>query len=148
MLAALPFGITWIDSRDDIFPASLPSNVRALHAPQPADEVDAIPPGAWALVMTHSHDEDFEICRALLALRRCGWIGLIGSKPKANRFRQRLRQRGFSDADIASIVTPIGIGGIASKEPAAIAVSVAAQLLRLREAHAAQAQATRAAGED
>ena len=148
MLAALPFEVTWIDSRDDVFPPSPPANVRRFHAPQPEDEVRAIPEGAWVLVMTHSHDQDFEICRALLAHMRCGWIGLIGSGPKAKRFRQRLRSRGFSEADIARIVTPIGIDGIASKEPAAIAVSVAAQLLRLRDARATQALATRAAGED
>jgi xanthine dehydrogenase accessory factor len=144
-LAALPFDITWVDSRDGVFPASLPANVRALHAPQPADEAGVIPAGAWSLVMTHSHDEDFEICRALLAHGRCGWIGLIGSLPKANRFRQRLRHRGFSGDAIARIATPIGIGGIASKEPAAIAVSIAAQLLQLREARAIEARPARAA---
>jgi xanthine dehydrogenase accessory factor len=97
--------------------------------------------------MTHSHDEDFEICRALLDRGDAGWIGLIGSAPKANRFRQRLRQRGYGEAAIASITTPIGIPGIASKEPAAIAVAVVAQLLQLREALAhAVAPASKSAG--
>jgi len=59
---------------------------------------------------------------------------VIGSAPKAARFRQKLAQRGFAPGAIARLTIPIGIGGIRSKEPAAIAVAVAAQLLQLREA--------------
>ena len=93
-----------------------------------------MPAGAWALVMTHSHDEDFAICEALLRDGRFGWAGVIGSAAKTTRFRQRLRQRGFDAPQVARLTMPIGIGTIRSKEAAAIAVSVAAQLLQLREA--------------
>jgi len=128
VLAELPFRITWIDSREAM--------AGAIHSPQPADEVKDMPDGAWALVMTHSHDEDLAICEALLRHARFGWAGVIGSAPKAARFRQKLAQRGFAPAAIARLTIPIGIGGIRSKEPAAIAVAVAAQLLQLREAAA------------
>ena len=96
-----------------------------------------MPAGAWALVMTHSHDEDFAIGEALLRDGRFGWAGVIGSAAKTKRFRQRLEQRGFSPQQVARLTMPIGIGGIHSKEAAAIAVAVAAQLLQLREAKAA-----------
>ena len=59
---------------------------------------------------------------------------MIGSGPKAKRFRQRLRSRGFTAEQIALLTMPIGIEGIRAKEPAAIAIAVAAQLLQLREA--------------
>jgi xanthine dehydrogenase accessory factor len=95
--------------------------------------------------MTHSHDEDFAICEALLRDGRFGWAGVIGSASKTKRFRQRLQQRGFEPAQIARLTMPIGIGGIASKEAGAIAVSVAAQLLQLREAQAATRDFTAAA---
>ena len=95
-----------------------------------------MPPGGWALEMTHSHDEDMAICVALLADGRFGWAGVIGSAPKTQRFHQRLLARGFGAGQVARLTMPIGIGGIASKEPAAIAVAVAAQLLQLREARA------------
>ena len=137
MLADLPFDMTWVDSREAIFPVAPPTNGRLVQSPQPADEVGEMPAGAWVLVMTHSHDEDYAICEALLGEGRFGWAGLIGSAPKATRFRQRLARRGFAESAIARIVSPIGIGGIASKAPAAIAVAVAAQLLQLREARAA-----------
>jgi xanthine dehydrogenase accessory factor len=130
VLAHLPFAITWVDSRDDVIPDAAP----VLHAPFPADVVPDMPAGAFVLVMTHSHDEDLAICEALLRDGRFGWAGVIGSQPKTNRFRNKLSQRGL---DPGRLAMPIGIGGIASKEPAAIAVAVAAQLLQVREARAA-----------
>ena len=139
VLAPLPFAFTWIDSREGQIPAA-PGNVTALFSPQPADEVADMPPHAFALVMTHSHDEDLAIAAALLGDARFAWAGVIGSMPKTKRFRQRLSQRGFSAERIARLTMPVGIGGIRSKEPAAIAVAVAAQLLQVREA-CAQASA-------
>ena len=137
VLAPLPFTVKWLDSREDPFPAALPANVRAISTDDPAAEVTAMAAGDWALVLTHSHDEDFAICEALLKHGQFDWAGVIGSMPKTKRFRQRLAQRGFTHADVARLTMPIGIGGIGSKEPAAIAVAVAAQLLQLREANAA-----------
>jgi xanthine dehydrogenase accessory factor len=134
VLAPLPFDIAWVDSREDAFPECLPAGVRALHSPQPAEEVADMPAGAWALVMTHSHEEDLALCEALLAHDRFGWAGVIGSGPKTRRFRQQLARRGFGEGAFARLTMPIGIEGIRSKEPAAIAVAVAAQLLQLREA--------------
>jgi xanthine dehydrogenase accessory factor len=139
VLAHLPFAITWIDSREGMFPGDLPRNVRAMHSPQPAEELQDMGAGSWALVMTHSHDEDFSVCEALLRHGRFGWAGVIGSLPKTKRFRQRLRQRGFSAQQVSRLTMPIGIGGIRSKEAAAIAVAVAAQLLQAREMRAARA---------
>lgn len=144
VLSPLPFAITWLDSREKWCPtpffAANKSTPTPLFAPGPADEVGGMPKGAWALVMTHSHDEDFAICEALLRDGRFGWAGVIGSASKTKRFRQRLRQRGFDAQQVARLTMPIGIGSIRSKEAAAIAVSVAAQLLQLREARAADGE--------
>lgn len=148
MLTPLPFAITWVDSREEMLPDAPAENVRPVHSPEPADEVAAMEPGAWALVMTHSHDEDLALCEALLARAAFGWAGVIGSGPKTARFRKRLAQRGFDAASIARLTMPIGIAGIGSKEPAAIAVSVAAQLLQLREALAAGEIPHRRSGND
>jgi xanthine dehydrogenase accessory factor len=147
VLSPLPFRVTWVDSREGMFPAMLPASVTPLHSPQPADEVADMPPDAWALVMTHSHDEDLALCEALLARGTFGWAGVIGSIPKTKRFRQRLAQRGFEAAAIARLAMPIGIGGIRSKEPGAIAVAVAAQLLLERESRGERARAGHASRE-
>ena len=57
-------------------------------------------------------------------------IGLIGSKTKWATFRHRLAARGFGEAEMDRVTCPIGLGGIAGKEPEVIAVGVAAQLLQ------------------
>jgi xanthine dehydrogenase accessory factor len=137
MFAELPLELTWVDSRDAIFPVEIPHNVRVAQYDVPADAVADAPANAMFLVLTHSHDMDFDICRAILERGEFAWAGLIGSKTKAARFVQRLRQRGFSSGSIARLTCPIGIDGIDSKLPAAIAVAVAAQVLQIIEAQRA-----------
>jgi hypothetical protein len=80
--------------------------------------------------MTHSHPLDYALCRAILQRGDFAWAGLIGSKSKAARFRSRLARRRHAAERIARWCVPIGVGGIDSKWPAAIAVAVAAQLLQ------------------
>ena len=60
-------------------------------------------------------------------------VGLIGSATKRARFANRLRRQGMPAARIDRLICPIGLPGIGSKLPAEIAVSVAAQILLLRD---------------
>jgi xanthine dehydrogenase accessory factor len=93
-----------------------------------------LPPGAHVLIMTHDHAEDAALCDAVLRHGEFGSIGLIGSAPKWARFRRRLAEEGGHDAPtIERIRTPIGLPDITGKQPATIAVSVAADLLRTLE---------------
>ncbi|WP_243058165.1 xanthine dehydrogenase accessory protein XdhC [Nocardioides sp. SR21] len=89
-----------------------------------------LPAGTHVLVMTHDHAEDAALCDAALRTPALGSVGLIGSAAKWARFERKLLDEGHSPADVARITTPIGIDGIDGKEPAAIAVGVAAALLR------------------
>jgi xanthine dehydrogenase accessory factor len=89
-----------------------------------------LPPGTHVLIMTHDHAEDYALCDAVLREGEYGSIGLIGSDAKSARFQRRLAtEGGHGAAAIARIRTPIGLAGITGKEPATIAVSVAADLL-------------------
>jgi len=88
------------------------------------------PPGAYFLVMTHSHPLDFALCQAILERGDFAWLGLIGSESKAARFRSRLKRAGAPSETLARLVCPIGVAGIESKWPAAIAVGVAAQVMQ------------------
>jgi xanthine dehydrogenase accessory factor len=137
-LADLPLRITWVDSREEEFtarfPHGLPGHVTALLSDSPAEEVRTAPAGAYCLVLTHSHDLDYDICCELLKKGDFAWAGLIGSKTKAAKFVHRLERQGFSKEQIKRINCPIGVDGIDSKLPAAIAVAVAAQVLRVMEA--------------
>jgi xanthine dehydrogenase accessory factor len=136
-MADLPCQIIWVDEREDMFPAQLPANVRMEATDTPEALVAAAPDHASFLVMTHSHALDQALAEAILRRERTGWFGLIGSKTKRISFERRLRQRGITDERLAGMVCPIGIPGIAGKEPAVIAIAVAAQLLQLWQAQAA-----------
>lgn len=89
-----------------------------------------LPAGAHVLVMTHDHAEDAAIVDAALRTGGIGDIGLIGSRAKWARLRHRLEtEGGFGEDDLARVTTPIGLPGLVGKEPATIAVGVAADLL-------------------
>lgn len=133
VLADLPFQVTLVDSRKDQLDALSLSSAQSLavvHESQPLACVDRVPAGAVLLIMTHSHEIDYQLCKAALVRRDLAWVGLIGSETKGTCFRLRLSREGVDDSACAALVSPIGIAGSRSKLPAAIAVSVAAQLLR------------------
>lgn len=134
LLGTLPFAVTWIDSRDEIFPAQVPENVQCEHSDPVQAAVAGLAPGSRVLVMSFSHAEDLDVVAACLRrVRERGdlpYIGLIGSKTKWATFRHRLEERGFHKQELAQVTCPIGIPGIAGKQPEVIAVAVAAQLLR------------------
>jgi len=98
-----------------------------------------LPPGTHVLVMTHDHAEDVALVDAAVRLDHLGPIGLIGSSAKWARFRSRLLGDGHAEDVVDRVHTPIGLPGVTtSKEPAAIAVAVAAGLLAAFEREAAR----------
>jgi xanthine dehydrogenase accessory factor len=131
-----------VDSREDqLSPARLSplddavAAVHVHHVPVLPELVLAgLPAGTHVLVMTHDHAEDAALCDAALRRPGLGSIGLIGSSAKWSRFRRKLADEGHDRAAIERIETPIGIGGLSGKDPATIAVSVAAALLLRLEA--------------
>ncbi len=132
-LSQLPFSVRWIDSRADYFPSYVPSNVITVRTDEPEREIDAAPPNAFILIMTHSHPLDYSIAASALRRSDFGFVGLIGSVTKRARFASQARQLGISEGRIAQLVCPIGLPDIRDKEPSVIAAGVAAQLLIARE---------------
>lgn len=137
-LAPLPFAVTWCDSRQGAFPPHIPANVTPVHGDDPEPLVARAPGGAFVLAMTHSHPLDLAVTAAALARADLPYVGLIGSATKRARFEKRYRELGIAEGRIAQLACPIGIAGIADKDPAIIAAATAAQLLARREAVAAQ----------
>jgi xanthine dehydrogenase accessory factor len=128
-LAPLPFAVTWVDPRPDAFPPHIPANANVRRLDDPAATIAAAPDGSFVLVMTHSHALDLALVYAALAGDRFPYVGLIGSKSKRARFEKRLAAAGIPTARIAELVCPIGVPGIESKQPAAIAAATVAQLI-------------------
>jgi xanthine dehydrogenase accessory factor len=97
-----------------------------------------LPHGTHVLVMTHDHAEDLALCDAAIRLGHLGPIGLIGSSAKGARFRAHLLAEGHDATAVDRVALPIGMPGVtSSKEPAAIAVSVAAALMAAFERESA-----------
>lgn len=125
ILERLPCRLTWVDSRAEQLPAG--TTARVVIDEEPAFAVDDAPPGAFYLVMTHSHALDYDIVERALKRADARFVGMIGSDTKAAKLRARLAARGI---DAARLVSPIGLFK-AGKHPAEVAVSAIAQLLQL-----------------
>ena len=139
----LPMRMRWVDARDEEFPAAVADNIEVRCTDMPEAEVRAAPADAVFLVLTHSHALDFELVRAILDRGDFRFCGLIGSHAKRASFEQRLRARGYGEQAIARLHCPIGAPGLAGKEPAVIAVAIAAEVLQLRGASLAARPAQR-----
>jgi xanthine dehydrogenase accessory factor len=137
ILSRLPVQLLLVDSRAgqldrvrlaDVIDGAADVSIR--HTLLGEQVLEQLPRGAHVVIMTHDHAEDYALCDAVLRLdRRLGSIGLIGSSVKWARFRAQLAAAGHSQEEIGRITCPIGQPGITGKDPAVIAVAVAAALL-------------------
>ena len=119
----------------------LPAHIRPHITEEPIDFMHSHGQGRYVLVMTHDHSLDFELVRAAIDINKAtqdqrddpsttiSYIGCIGSETKAKRFQDRLLKRGYSDEALQPLIMPIGLE-IGGKEPMAVAVSIAAQILQ------------------
>ncbi|WP_170478284.1 xanthine dehydrogenase accessory protein XdhC [Ruegeria arenilitoris] len=129
VLSPIPeIAITWVDTNVERFPENVPEKVTAVTASKPANLVRHAPRDAEHLVLTYSHNLDFELCNQLLLSGFC-FAGLIGSATKWARFRSRLAALGHPPERISRITCPIGDPSL-GKHPQMIAIGVAADLLR------------------
>lgn len=131
ILRGLPVPIRWIDPRAEQFPARIPEGVEKVHTGAPVAELRDTDEDSHILVITHSHELDYQLVEAALTRNRFAYLGLIGSASKRRRFEKRLKAAGQPDEAIARLTCPIGIEGITGKHPKEIAIAVAAELLAL-----------------
>jgi len=136
--------ISWVDSRENLAQdqtvKGLPSNVTPFLYKSMLDHIDHMSHNEIALVMTHDHALDYQLVEALLDRKDCRFIGLIGSKTKALRFKKRLVSASFSQAEIDSVHCPVGLNEIAGKKPFEIAISIAAQIIQITQQDKAEAK--------
>lgn len=131
VLRDLPVNIHWIDTRDGLLPEDSADLAETICTDTPEAEVDLAPPGSFFLVMTHDHALDQCLCEQILRRDDFAYFGLIGSQSKRRNFETRMRRRGVDPERFARMTCPIGIDGINSKQPAQIAISVAAEILQV-----------------
>jgi xanthine dehydrogenase accessory factor len=131
--APLPFHLDWLASREDLRPEANGTRATILGEDGLVEAIDAAPAETLFAIFTHSHDLDYRLTRAVLARGDFRYLGLIGSRTKRRRFEGRLRDDGVAEAELARLTCPIGIAELKSKAPAVIAISLAAELLKLTE---------------
>lgn len=130
VLVGTSFNVSVADSREKVAGEdSIPPGVTVSHGDTRAyiESVAWSATRSYAIVMTHSHAEDFEILRRLLEcpLR---YLGMIGSTSKWKQFRRRLLEAGIHAEALDAVRCPVGIART-GQAPAEIAISIAAAVL-------------------
>ena len=147
LLNKLDCRITCVDSRVewlDKLPDS--TKVRRVLLNEMKEFVPEIPKESFVLLMTMGHSSDKPILLEILSRWKdvqYPYLGVIGSDAKAARIRKDITEAGLP-AELSKVFfCPIGLP-LGSNHPQEIAVSVAAQLLQVRDAAVAAGAAPNA----
>lgn len=88
---------------------------------------------AGAFIVLAAHEYKYELPVLREALRSpVRFVGMLAGRKRAEAVRTLLRDEGLSDAEIGRLHSPIGLD-IGGREPEEIALSIAAQLIAVRE---------------
>lgn len=106
------------------------SNITVTRSEDLASEVARLPHGTIVLSMTQGHAVDLPVLKAALqAGDRFPFIGVIGSNLKGQKIKKELAENGVNPDRVAC---PLGLP-IGNNSPPEIAISIAAQLLAVRD---------------
>lgn len=131
VLSSLDFRVCVFDNRPDFAVQERFPEAKAVVCGDYRDLGISLTKNDFAVIMTPGHQADYEVLTQVLR-SDAAYIGCIGSAKKNAKVAEKLREDGFSDADIARIHAPIGLD-ILAETPAEIAVSIAAELIRCRK---------------
>lgn len=129
----LDFDVTIFDDRVDLLEryapdgaAKRPGDIAGELANAPVED------DTYCLVVTRGHNHD-ERALAAVVERGARYVGMIGSRRKVKLIFDDLAATGVSRETLAAVAAPVGedIGAVSVEE---IAVSIAAQLVRVRRA--------------
>ncbi len=95
----------------------------------PQDSIPKVGLDPYTAVVALAHVGHIDDEALKLALRSsCFYIGALGSKRTHAKRTQRLREAGFTDAELARIHCPVGIN-IGAQSPPEIAISIMAEIV-------------------
>ncbi len=127
------FEVMVCDNREEfITPERFPM-ARSRHLTRDfANLVEVVPVGreTYLVILTHGHRYDQEVLAQALRMP-ARYIGMIGSTRKKAAIFASLRQRGYSDTELARVHCPIGMD-IGAQTPREIGVAIVAQLVAAR----------------
>ncbi len=85
---------------------------------------------SWAVIMTPFHEADAEVLHSLAGIE-LRYVGMMASSTKKTKIYSELMRKGVTEEFLDEVHCPIGIP-VGSRTPPEIAISIAAQLLRVR----------------
>jgi xanthine dehydrogenase accessory factor len=125
------FHVTVVDERTEwLTPARFPNVTRRLEPPDVVAKALAGDVHTYCCVTTHDHPLD-QACVEALVRKPLAYLGVIGSKRKAARFRQRMEAGGFTEQELTHFQSPMGLD-IGALTPREIAVSIVGKLIAVR----------------
>jgi len=133
LASTLGYYITAIDTRDTEMTAE---NVKNADKFQLVDDFYnglkslSVAPGAFYMISTFGHAQDGEGLAAALE-KDAAYIGMMGGPPKIKSLFAKLREKGFSEEQLAFIHTPVGLD-IGGETPPEIAVSIMSEMQMIR----------------
>ena len=132
--ALLGFRVVVLDDRPDFAsPARFP-DAESVHLIDFRDPFRETPlrPSSHVVLVTRGHRFDYESLVHILNMDvRPGYVGMIGSRRRVRATHEQLVAEGFPLDLIRTIRAPVGLD-LGGQTPAEIAVSVAAEIVRLR----------------
>ncbi len=133
LLMTLECQVTVMDTRSDWLDRLSPHpKLRTRPSQDLAGEVASFAPGTFFLSITKGHATDRPIVATVLEADDVAFVGCIGSKNKAAILRRELGDLGLPEAAVARLQCPLGLP-LGNNTPAEIAISIAAQLLHVRD---------------
>ncbi len=133
VMSQLSYDVCVFDTRDNVSTVGenkYANSVQILNDYRDAAEKINYPELTQVVVMTTDVDSDV---RGLLGVLNhpFPFIGIMGSEAKISEIKKRLKNEGISKDKLSKITAPVGIPMI-SNTPEEIAISVAAQILQIR----------------
>ncbi len=139
--AMLGFQVTVLDDREEFASETrFPEAVRVLRAElePPADPFRDVRLShrGYVVLVTRAHRYDFDCLSALLRPDRPlpRYLGMIGSRRRVKGAFEALLREGMPRERLARVHAPIGLD-IGAETPEEIAISIAAEIVRVRRGH-------------
>ncbi|MCU1229105.1 MAG: XdhC [Acidobacteria bacterium] len=125
--------ITCIDPRREWLDRLPPSpNLTAIESADMPSLVKTLPNDAFVVLMTMGHTTDKPILLEILRTRTFPYLGVIGSRAKANILKRDVEEAGLPEAAKEAFHCPIGLD-LGTNHPYEIAVSAIGQLIQTRD---------------
>lgn len=88
---------------------------------------------SYIVIMTRGHSYDYIVLKQSLE-KKVAYIGMIGSKTKVADTMEKLKDDGFTQEELDRVYSPIGLQ-IYGETPEEIAISIAAEMIKVRSGH-------------